>query len=408
MIYSLLSAFRKTFGSVFVAFSVFTVLSCSEVLISDPETELSLLIYMAADNSLGKDREDYTNIDQLKHGYLPLNGNILIYQDAYDAPPRLFTLEKIGNEVAEILIEAFPEENSADPNVLSRMLHFMRDQYPAKKYGLIFWSHGMGWIPATEWNKYRSPVDKYSTMPRFGQAYTMPTYEYPRTKDIGQDSKASSWMNINDLRSAIPYPLAFILFDACLMGGIEVAYALRDKVDYMIASPTEIISLGFPYHQLIQPLFSTSPNLQEVCNIYYKYYNEMSEGYRAATIALYNINKIDALASVVKSIFSAHREELKDLAPHRNQIQCYDRIDTDLFFDLKDFISTLADPNEFANFASALDDVVVYKQATSNFLEIPIDPNKYSGIATYIPNGQLSTRNAYKSTHWNNAVRMIE
>lgn len=33
------------------------------------------------------------------------------------------------------------------------------------------------------------------------------------------------------------------------MGGIEVAYELRNKTDYMIASPAEVISNGFPYEK---------------------------------------------------------------------------------------------------------------------------------------------------------------
>ena len=50
-------------------------------------------------------------------------------------------------------------------------------------------------------------------------------------------------MNIEDLvtilsADAVPH-FDFVLFDACFMQSIEVAYALRNFTDYYIGSPTE-------------------------------------------------------------------------------------------------------------------------------------------------------------------------
>lgn len=53
-------------------------------------------------------------------------------------------------------------------------------------------------------------------------------------------------MELDEFAAAIPDgTLDFIIFEACLMAGVEVAYALRGKAEYLLASPAEIISPGF-------------------------------------------------------------------------------------------------------------------------------------------------------------------
>jgi len=360
----------------------FSAQSCCEKPEPEPQIQLSVLIYIAADNSLGRWGDDYTNIEQLKQGFLPSNGNIVIYHDAYDAPPRLFRLVKgTDGAIEEELITQYPEENSADPQVLARSLNLMRERFPANEYGLILWSHGTGWLPKGEYGKYLTSANKYSSsgiMPLMAS-------DRPRVKSFGEDG--SSVMEIEAMAAAIPYRLSFIIFDACLMGGIEVAYAMRHTTDYIVASPTEIITDGFPYNQIMQPLFEQTPNLKAVCNAFYNYYNDKSGSWKSATIALYHTEGLSSIANTVRSIFDAHRETLNALVPHRNFIQCYDQLSTDIFFDFAHFISIISTPAEYSAFESELSKIVIHKRATPRFMTIPINPDRFSGIATYIPNG---------------------
>jgi hypothetical protein len=39
----------------------------------------------------------------------------------------------------------------------------------------------------------------------------------------------------------------FILFDACLMGGVEIVSELKEVSEYIVASPAEVPEKGFPY-----------------------------------------------------------------------------------------------------------------------------------------------------------------
>ena len=46
---------------------------------------------------------------------------------------------------------------AADPSTLREVLGFVKDNFPAKGYGMVFSSHGSGWLPAG----YYSEPDKF-------------------------------------------------------------------------------------------------------------------------------------------------------------------------------------------------------------------------------------------------------
>ncbi|MCL2739377.1 MAG: clostripain-related cysteine peptidase [Bacteroidales bacterium] len=387
----------KRFAYFIAIFACALISSCRKSPLDVP-VERSVLIYIAGDNDLNSAL--YRNIEQLKQGFLPKTGNILVYHDAEDALPRLFRLVKRGSEVVEELIEQYEEENSATPEVLTRCLLRMRELYPAEDYALILSSHATGWVPQ-------------GTRVRFSAPMVFSDVDYPQVKTFGKDGRYE--MELEQLVSAIPYRLSFILFDTCLMGGIEVTYALRNVTDWMVASPTEIIAEGFPYDQIMQPIFLPRSDLErglkEVCAAFYRYYSEHTGGgqWRSATIALYHTEALPQLAASVKSIFDTHRDKLNTFVPANHQLQRYDQLISGphLFYDLDHFISTIATPTEYEGFSQIFEKVVIYKQATPFFMSIPI--TRFGGISTYIPVGQQSTlREAYKKTDWNKAVGLLE
>ncbi|MCL1973939.1 MAG: clostripain-related cysteine peptidase [Bacteroidetes bacterium] len=381
---------------IFAAISASILLGscCKEPL--DIPAERSLLIYMAADNDLSE--FSFTNMVKLKDGFLPKNGNIIVYQDPSDALPRLFRLVKQGSEVKEELIEEYPEENSATSEVLARCLLRMSQLFPAEDYALIMWSHGTGWLPA-------------GTQVIHKASQTLLDVDYPMVKTFGKDGLRE--MDLDELVSAIssfPYHLSFILFDACLMGGIEVAYALKDLADWIVAAPTEIMGTGFPYDKIMQPIFLPQPDLEAVCNEFYRFYNEQTGVSKSATIALYNTQVLSALAASVRSIFEANRDKLNDFVP--TGLQYYDRLTSrpHLFYDLDHFVSQIASPLEYAAFSEILNQMIPYKLNTPSFYGSAIPLFHFGGISTYIPvTGQQSgIREAYKKTEWNKAVGLLE
>lgn len=378
------------------AFTILALLilhSCSKNDTPDSGYDRVVVIYFAANNNLSSYAE--TNIKSLSGGYLPDEESddiLLVYSHTEKNLPVLLRMYKDkSGSVKQDVVANYTEQNSTTPQVLESVLNKIKVIFPAKEYGLVLWSHGTGWLPE----------DYYENSSQYGVQFPDPYANI--VKSFGYEGGVE--MDIKDLSNAIPYHFSFIIFDCCLMGGIEVAYEFKDKCDYIVASPAEILATGFPYDRIIEPLFETNADLEEVCESYYDFYNSQSGVYKSGTVALYKTAKLDALASVCRTIFSAHRDKLATL-PVKN-IQGFFRLNKHWFYDLADFMSQFASQEELAEFNNALAEVVKEKYSTAIFLDLTI--SRYSGISTYVPsNGSTYLDNYYKGYKWNTATQMIK
>lgn len=58
--------------------------------------------------------------------------------------PRLFSITQQGGEVP---LKSYAEENSANPETLARVISEAKELVPSDRFGLVLWSHSMGWLP---------------------------------------------------------------------------------------------------------------------------------------------------------------------------------------------------------------------------------------------------------------------
>jgi len=349
----------------------------------------TVLVYMVADNSLTEDVE--ANVDSMMAGFKATSNadNLIIYLDDSNKTPVLYKLNKSNDgSVTKEVIKNYSEQNSLDVSVMKGILSEAYSSYPADSYGLVLWSHGYSWVP--------SPSTKTVTTRWFGQDNS--------TKTQGD---ADDYMDIPDLANALtaaPH-LDFIMFDACLMSSVEVAYQLKDRADYLIAAPTEVIDLGFPYKQIIEPMFSSQKNYTEMASRFYNYYNGMSGQYKSATIAVTKCSEMDNLAAATKKIIAAHPLEFYTIVP--SSIQLYDRVgSSDHFaYDFGNLIEDIATTEEWTNFQKQLNATVVYKATTDYFINLKIDSNHFSGLGAYIPQQSQTAYNAFfKTLSWYDAA----
>ena len=189
----------------------------------------TILVYMAADNNLVNSA--WQNVDQMLVGMESIDGNLIVYIDPQGGTPQLLKIESGGKKT---VVEEYAKENSASTSVLSRVIARTKALYPAESYGLVLWSHGLGWAPAGVIPKSYSADDLWRKDPNA-----------PLTKWFAQDG--ANYIDISDLAGALPRDreFDFLLFDACFMGSVEALYELRNAAKYIIASPTEILSSGF-------------------------------------------------------------------------------------------------------------------------------------------------------------------
>ncbi|MDR1582968.1 MAG: hypothetical protein LBS55_06880, partial [Prevotellaceae bacterium] len=286
--------------SILIILTVFVACRKNDETQEETHTLRTIIVYMAADNDLWD--VALVDIEEMKQGYNETGVNLIVLMDAAGKTPCLLRITEEGEQT----VKTYSEFNSADPATMNRLLEEIIEMYPSDSYGLILWSHGKSWLPAGV-----------------------------ETKSFVMDGNRQ--MNIPDLAEALPLHFDFILFDACLMGAVEVAYELRNKTDYIIASSAETIDSGFPYDLVIPALVSSTPDLRKAAESFFDYYQEQSGAFRSATVSLVDTKELDNLARVTSQLISEQTFDISSF--DRTSVQRLDNYDEQYTFDFLDFIT---------------------------------------------------------------------
>ncbi len=371
-----------------------------------PRASMTMMVYLAANNSLGG-FYDQISLDKLQSGATRANigaNRIMVYYQPRNSVPKMLEI-KAGKDGKGRLdtVKWYPAQNSASAAVMRRFIDDAVAQAPAGKYCLDIWSHGSGWVPATTTGLLKAQKRVYDPDAPMTRGDGM-------TRSVIEDITYGTYMDITALAQAIPDGLfEFILFDACYMGSVEVAYDLRNETEYIIASPAEILAEGMPYDLILPELFSNrGPSFDGICKKFYDFYAaKTGSGMNSATIAMYDCSKLDALAQSVKTIVSARMPQVA--STDLGSLQRYGTYDYErYFYDLGHFIHNLlgsSDPVALARFNSCMADVVKYKYATEwlfkGYPNKEIEVKTYSGLSTYVPvDAYVPMKNSYMKTAW--------
>ena len=359
------------------------------------------------------------NLEQLSEGNLPYSSSDKAivafchntapgggYTTA--SPPVLLQFcNRDGQNVIDTL-KTYPSDmKSASAESITEVLFDIMELFPSQSYGMIFSSHSTGWTPCG----YQATEEGASIM---STATDARQEDFPLTKSLGSQFLGSSRNNLEidlpDFASAIPMKLDYIIFDSCLMGGVEVAWALKDVCDKIVFSPTEILADGFVYKPLSWHLLAgRKPDLKSVCEDYFEYYNSQSGSYRSATITLLDCSGLERLAGVYSEIIAFHHEEFDNL--DRSKVQPYfysaGSGTKDWFYDIRDAaVQAGAFSGELASLEEALADCIEYHAETESFFKTPLE--RCCGLSMFLPSASRPKLTAaYKSTGWNRAVGLV-
>lgn len=363
---------------------LFSFFSC-ENKIENPFSK-TIIVYMIADNNL--DYFAVKDINEMEKGVSSEDvGKLIVYVDRADgASPSHPVIYEITHDetdtITSHIVSVYQEQNSANSDIFNKVLTDIIDDYPADDYGLVLWSHGTAWYP--EGASLSSETNSYST--------TL-NCRLPITKTFGKDDENE--LNINDLKEALPINFDFIIFDACYMGAIEVAYELKDKTKYIISSSTEVLSAGYPYQQIIDNLLSKDIDYSLIANDFFTSFDTLSNSLQSATVSVINTSKLDALANCVADIMDDSLNLVKITC---DSIQQYTVNRNNYLFDFDDFIRNVTSNKELYNvFVAKLNETILYKANTSSILE-DLQINYFSGLSIYIPNTKNSKYYEYYET----------
>lgn len=366
----------------------------------------------------------FSNDVVLVYSHLPKTTADMAWNYSERNSPVLFRLYmgEDGNVVSDTLNVYAPETISASAGQLNEVLNYVYRSFPAKGYGMIFSSHATGYLPEGFYNDPDSYI--YTDSSAAGRSlsaarpYVEPVWmrEGPMVKSLGYDYArvggvaVSDEMDLKDFAAAIPMKLDYLLFDACLMGGIEVAYELRGKCSKVGFSQAEVLAEGFDYKSLTMHLLGDDPYPQGVCEDYFLQYDVLYGNERSATVSLIDCDRLEPLAAVCRDLFSKYREGLNSIRASR--VQRYYRYDCHWFYDLYDIVAEAgAEEAELAELQAALDLCVDYKAATPEFLPYSygFTIDVFSGFSMYLPaNGHLELDKYYRTLQWNKATGLVE
>lgn len=339
------------------------------------ETELNktkekmVLIYISANNDLKS--EAISTIKQLQKGIKNINGSLLVYVKIDQNVSHLLKLKfSSGEKLIADTLKTYENENSTDPEFFEKVILDSRFFVPAYSYGLVLWSHATSWIPAKKTIK---------------------------TRAFGIDNGFE--MDLIDLKNSLPDDFEFILFDACYMGSIEVLYELRNKAKYLISSPAEVLIYGFPYQECASDLFNEEEGLKNISRKFFNYYSGKSDMHASATITLIDALKLRNIAIETKALLK--EEKLKNLSSNNVQKLNFQKGSEFISsYDFFDFFNQNYEKNELKSLSEALNNAIIYKANTYNFLNIKI--KSFSGLSIYFPvETNTDYLKIYENLEWN-------
>ena len=406
-----------------------------------PHASRVVLVYMAGDNSLGGYVWD--NLDAMRRGMAsaPADSRTIAYVDTPDGNPRLVEVTASGTKA----LHTWPSpHNSASAATVREVIDRMRTLAPADRYGLVLWSHGLAWMPswatgyltrskarmAEPWPQTKHeemlpasftsaarpdsvPVSVTAAGPASADrpipTASVPT-SWPATKWFGQDTGESptGYLDVEQLSEAIPSGVFdWILFDACFMASAETLYALHDKAERIVCSPAEVIADGFPYAEIMAELLRPEPDLQAVCESYYRHYAQHAQSsYRSATVSLIETSQLEALAAATASVLgTALASDSEALAGmDLSRVQPLDRYRRHFLFDAGSVVGELETrglvPASLAGaWRAQLARTVTYEAHTPTMLGLALDA--CYGLSMYVPSASYADLNEYyRSLEW--------
>lgn len=311
---------------------------------------------------------------------------LLVYIASTYNNATMFEMKYVNGSCVRDTLKKYYRQSVVTEDGIKTVLNDAYSASPTPNYSMIIGAHGSGWLPKgitpQDGTKVSAPKRAYGGSTRGTQANITELAEGIRKSDI--------------------QTLDYICFDDCYMANIETAYDLRYVSDYLIASTSEIMSVGLPYNKVWKYLSSETPDYQKICDEFLTFYQEYEYPY--GTLSAINCKETANVVSLMKTINNRYSIDNSKLS----EIQKLDGYNETVFYDFYDYVSHLCpDENLCSQVRAKLSDIVVKAVATpfiytvyysSTERTFPI--NTFSGITISDPTLNSMVVEAKIQTNW--------
>lgn len=343
---------------------------------------------------------------------------IMVFMATSEREAVLFELKKQNGRCLTDTLRRYSDRPFTSRQWLTALFSEVMTLAPASRYGMVVGCHGLAWVPVQGQRNARKRLGSQERIDEEDNLYKKERLDKegddlmhfevqgPVTTRFIGGTYPETQIETTDLADAMAdasFHTEYILFDACYMSSVEVAYELKDVTHYLIASPTEVLSYGFPYITMGKHLLGT-PNYKGIVDSFISFYSSYNLPY--GTVAVTDCTQLDALAAIAQQINAAATEQINAAAAEPtnaasegelntarsgknvpNGVQIMDGYSPTLFYDLGHLMS-LKDAGTVltAAFAEQLDKTVPYKGHTGQYFtalkDAPVDIKHYSGLNT--------------------------
>ena len=364
-----------------------------DVLESGDTAARTVLVYIMAENNL----DYYAGLDLAEMSRsvsdIPDSCYFLAFVDGLTNPYICrFHRDRKGVEKCDTVYRFDSDFNSTDTLHFNRVLDWVTAEYPSKSLGLVLWSHGSGW-----------------------------TRKLGYTRSIGLD-KGNRTMEIEELSGAIdrlPLKPEYIMFDACFMQSVEVAYELRNSAEWLVGSAAELPANGAPYDKIMTELFSVPFNPDVLLQRYSKGYSS----YVGVLLSAIKCSAMDGLADATAAFVPAYFSSDSVIGcdglfsylsgGYFSWSDAYPE-----YFDMNAVMSSRLPADAYLEWKAALDEAVPFCVASDKWLSginqcyYYTDKSQYCGLSMYVPlndnthsglNADFRTTGWYRNTGWETA-----
>lgn len=353
-----------------------------EPLPEDKEAPRTVLVYMVAKSNLSS----YSKNDLAEMRSAALAGDLgksrlLVYCTDRDSLPRLWEIKADApEEYCRVKLREYTDDDlSVTHRRMQQVIDDVKFIAPARKYGIILWGHGTGYV--------QDGVEKPSVEVQSTGKTALAEPEISTQSYGGESSGGRSyWMNTTTLAKALEKKgFDWVYFDCCFMAGVEVAYELRNVTDYMVGSATEIPADGMPYHRTLKYLMPENSDLTGAAQETFNYYNEQDGMYRTCTMSVTHVALMDNLAAASRAVFASDNQLPDDYRAQDFQTASDHRRNGWAYYDFAHYMRALAgtEGRLRENFEAALSDVVVYENETPMLWD-SVSLANHNGLSTLI------------------------
>lgn len=245
-----------------------------------------------------------------------------------------FRVEKDMQPTPEKAVQDLGEQDMGKGEVLGDFVTWSKDRYPAKRYMLVMWDYGDGWR-FTDLISLRTDLAIFAEVARERKsevAVAEAMREKEKTRDfstlahiapdsatestlraISNDDTSASKLYNREVQDALQNilridsggePLQILGFDACLMGMVETAFAMRKIAKVMVGSEELEPGYGWDYSVWLRALVD-KPTMeaielgQTLVSAYEKTYSGKAGD---TTLSATDLSKVENLATSIDAL----------------------------------------------------------------------------------------------------------